>query len=99
MLTKNEFIERNLKIKFKIYSASEIRNRFLKMLEAKVSIMRNSINFNFFNKGDSFSFANGFGFGQRKSKGNNGEFEMEHEEEEIADELFKKVLSPSRMND
>jgi hypothetical protein len=32
-------------MKFKLWSSVEIRNRFLKMLEAKVNIMRNSINF------------------------------------------------------
>lgn len=52
-LSKNEFIERNLKIKFKICNPSEIRNRFLKMLEAKVNIMRNSINFNLIHNRES----------------------------------------------
>lgn len=53
MLTRQEFIERSMTMKFKICRPEEIRQRFLKMLEAKMSIMRNSINFTMVNNMDS----------------------------------------------
>jgi len=44
-------------LKFKLWSSVEIRNRFLKMLEAKVNIMRNSINFTMNSRDTNMSIA------------------------------------------
>ncbi len=54
VLNKQEFIERAMKIKFKITSPVDIRNRFLKLLEDSAVLGRNSISFN--QRDHNFSF-------------------------------------------
>lgn len=55
-------------MKFKLWSPVEIRNRFLKMLEAKVSIMRNSINFTMNSRDTNMSLAQQEGGNQYNSQ-------------------------------
>ncbi|CDW80833.1 UNKNOWN [Stylonychia lemnae] len=92
VLSKSEFIEKNIKIKFKITSPSEIRNRFLKMLEAKHSIMRNSINFTLINNRDSM-------FVSRDNAQNQGfgDFNFSSQvEEDFPDDMFSRANSHSK---
>jgi len=81
VLSKHEFVEKNLALKFKICRPTEIRQRFLKMLEAKVSIMRNSINFTMVNNLDSVLVGRAVG-----SHEHFGEFNFNSQEDE-EDEL------------
>jgi hypothetical protein len=46
LLTLEEFVDRGSKMKFKVCSPVEIRNRFLRLLEERVRVMRHSISFN-----------------------------------------------------
>lgn len=85
LLTKKQFVEKASKLKFKLWSPVEIRNRFLKMLEAKVSIMRNSINFTMNSRDTNLSLA------QQEMQGN---FDLDEEDE--MDEVFSKILKPQK---